>query len=74
MHEPCLYFDMSTDLCKVPAGMSPSGTSSNFVNPTSLAPTFISVLGVLVSFGTLFTGARIYMNFQKLVVADCKFI
>lgn len=32
----------------------------------------MGVMGVLVGFGVLFTGARIHINIQKLVVADCR--
>ena len=58
------------DLCLVPAGPPPAGQQSNFDNPTSLAPTKMSVLSILVLWGIVFTTGRFYANIRKLSVAD----
>lgn len=63
---------MSVDLCKVPAGQPPEGTMSNFENPTTLIPAFMSMTGITVTIAIIVTVARIHTNFQKLTLADCQ--
>ncbi|KAF7527302.1 hypothetical protein G7054_g10534 [Neopestalotiopsis clavispora] len=62
--------DSSIDLCQVPAMPAPNGGQSNFDNPTTLGPTLIAVITLMVLWGIVFTGARLYMNFRKLDWAD----
>ncbi|KAF2966127.1 hypothetical protein GQX73_g7452 [Xylaria multiplex] len=60
----------SVDLCKVPAAPPPEGYSSNFDNPTSMAPALIGVISVTTLWAITFTSARLWVNFQKLGWAD----
>lgn len=64
--------DESVDLCKMAAGPVPGDAESNFDNPTTLAPTMLAVMSILVAWAILFTGARFYVNIRKLQLADCK--
>lgn len=64
---------MSIDLCQVPAGPPPDGTTSNFENPTTLTPAFMSMTGITVAIALIFTAARLHVNFRKLTLADCQF-
>lgn len=70
---PLLSFDMSIDLCQVPAGPPPEGATSNFENPTTLIPAFMSLAGITVAVAIIFTVARLCANFRKLALADCQF-
>lgn len=67
-----LLFNMSVDLCKVPAGTPPTGTTSNLVNPTSLGGVTMGTEGLLIAIGVIFTVARFYVNFRRLAAADCQ--
>ena len=60
------------DLCQIPAGPPPEGVTSNFVNPHSLGPALMAVMGITVGWGIIFTGARLYINIRKLGWSDCK--
>ncbi|KAK2603548.1 hypothetical protein QQS21_004228 [Conoideocrella luteorostrata] len=59
-----------TDLCTVPAGVSPSGDPPNFVNPVNLEePTLI--VGILfVSVSTILVFLRLIANRKKLQLPD----
>lgn len=63
---------MYIDLCQVAAGPAPEGTRSNFENPPTLGPAFMSLTGITLAVAILVTVARLYNNFRKLVLADCK--
>lgn len=63
---------MSIDLCQVPAGPAPEGTTSNFDNPPTLIPAFMSMTGITVVIAMVVTAARLYNNFRKLTLADCE--
>jgi hypothetical protein len=58
------------DLCLVAAGVPPAGQHSNLVNPTSLSPTKIAVLTILVAWGTIFTAGRFFVNIRRLFLGD----
>ncbi|KAI0398836.1 hypothetical protein F4802DRAFT_611348 [Xylaria palmicola] len=58
-----------TDLCQVPAGMSPNGVY-NFENPPSLGPAVVAVGVVLGVISTALGVGRLYINRKKLHSAD----
>ncbi|KAK4206597.1 hypothetical protein QBC37DRAFT_328753 [Rhypophila decipiens] len=47
------------DLCQIPAGAPPEGVSSSFVDPPSLGPALMAVMGITVGWSIIFTGARL---------------
>lgn len=61
-----------TDLCALPAGVSPDGVY-NFVNPPSLFPALLAVSIVLGVLSTMFVLGRLSVNRKKLRIADCMF-
>lgn len=60
------------DLCAIPAAQPPAGQTPNFVDPPSLAAVTIAVTTVVLAWATLFTVVRVYTNYRKLKLADCK--
>ncbi|KAJ3577844.1 hypothetical protein NPX13_g2718 [Xylaria arbuscula] len=61
-----------TDLCSIPAGMSPDKSPPNFDNPESLATATIAVSSVMIFLTTTFVGARVWTNRRVLKWSDCK--
>ncbi|RWA06305.1 hypothetical protein EKO27_g8807 [Xylaria grammica] len=59
----------TTDLCSIPAGVSPDGIY-NFDNPPTLGPAVIAVAVVLGTISTAFGFARLYINRNMLHSAD----
>ncbi|KAK8113133.1 hypothetical protein PG984_013659 [Apiospora sp. TS-2023a] len=62
--------DSHIDLCQIPAGTPPEGVAPNFVNPTTLTPALVSVGVVLGVISTVFCAGRIYVNRNRLFIAD----
>lgn len=62
---------MAMDLCGIPAAAAPSGQTSNFVNPTSLAPVAIAVSTITTTFAVVLTTGRLWANIRKLNWAHC---
>ncbi|KAI0868548.1 hypothetical protein GGS24DRAFT_207496 [Hypoxylon argillaceum] len=58
-----------TDLCQIPAGVSPNGVY-NFNNPPSLGPAVVAVSVTLGVISTAFGVGRLYINRDKLHSAD----
>ena len=73
LRRPCHPMSSSTDACLIPAGPPPEGKQSNFNNPTSLGPTVIAVMTIMVVWGAIFTICRFYVNLRKLRLSDCEF-
>jgi hypothetical protein len=61
----------STDLCAIPAGVSPDGVY-DFIDPPSLGPAVIAVGVVLCVISTTMTAGRLYNNRNMMHSADCK--
>ncbi|KAI0414247.1 hypothetical protein F5X98DRAFT_257095 [Xylaria grammica] len=59
----------TTDLCSIPAGVSPDGIY-NFDNPPTLGPAVIAVAVVVGTISTAFGFARLYINRNMLHSAD----
>ncbi|KAI5919908.1 hypothetical protein F4810DRAFT_465254 [Camillea tinctor] len=59
----------TSDLCTIPAGMSPDGVY-NFVNPPSLGPAVVAVGVVLCVISTAFSAGRLYITRNKMHSAD----
>ncbi|EED23498.1 conserved hypothetical protein [Talaromyces stipitatus ATCC 10500] len=58
-----------TDLCALPAGVSPDGVY-NFISPPSLFPALLVISVVLGAFSTIFVLGRLCVNRKKLRIAD----
>ncbi|KAH7324459.1 hypothetical protein B0I35DRAFT_424232 [Stachybotrys elegans] len=58
------------DLCMFPAGFSPDGSISDFVNVETLVPVLISVSVILLVFAIIFTACRLIANRRKLWWSD----
>ncbi|KAI9167950.1 Cholesterol 7-alpha-monooxygenase [Paramyrothecium foliicola] len=57
-------------LCMLPAGSSPDGSLSDFVNVETLVPVLISVCVLLTFFAIIFTVCRLFANRRKLWWSD----
>ena len=60
-----------TDLCQVPTAIAPPGQSSD-LNSTDLKSLTISLSVILTTIAVIFGLGRLYVNFRKLAVGDCK--
>ncbi|KAI5927351.1 hypothetical protein F4810DRAFT_706720 [Camillea tinctor] len=57
------------DLCQIPAGAPPDGTP-NFRNPRSLAPAWIGVTVIMMTWTVIFLAGRLWINKRRLQLAD----
>jgi hypothetical protein len=58
------------DLCSIPAGQPPNGIP-NFKDPVTLEPVYVSVTAILVTLAVTMVLGRLYINRNKLHIADC---
>lgn len=59
-------------LCQVAAGRSSEGLESDFMNSPSSAGVIHCVVVSLIGVALFFIIGRVYINFRKLYVFDCK--
>lgn len=59
-------------LCLIAPVQPPDGTTSNLVDPPSLENTAIAICTVMTVWATIFVAGRLYVNYKKLVLADCR--
>lgn len=61
-------------LCHFAPVQPPAGQTSNLVDPPSLANTAIAICAIMTAWATVFVAGRLYVNFRKLSLADCKWL
>ena len=61
-------------LCLFAPVQPPTGTVSNFDDPPSLDTTAVAVCSIMMAWATVFVAGRLYVNFRKLSLADCRSI
>lgn len=60
-------------LCAFPAQQPPHGQVPDFEDPVSLRLTIEIVGGIMTALSVMVTISRLYVNWRKLHLADCRF-